>query len=52
MVREQLAQFAGRDPYRQLLFDVTPADDGSLDPHRVARNMDRFANLADHMRNR
>lgn len=46
-VREQLAAFAGRDPYRQLLFDVTPADDGTLDPGAVSRNMDRFANLAD-----
>lgn len=46
-VRAQLAEFAGRDPYRQLLFDVSPADDGSLDPHRVALNMDRFANVAD-----
>lgn len=46
-VREQLAGFAGRDPYRQLLFGVTPADDGTLDPAAVARNLDRFANLAD-----
>ena len=30
-----------------LLADVTPADDGTLDPTAVARNLDRFANLTD-----
>ncbi len=46
-VRTQLADFATRDPYRQLLFDISPADDGSLDPHSVASNMNRFPNVAD-----